>query len=198
MGHDMAKKKKPENQNHVLQLKIESERRRIRAVSYLFPAISALLFVITYPNFLNNQEVPMTSRVIWALALGLLFPARGATGSTIDRLLKSKNVQIEKLRIVYRVFNILSISILALLIFPLIYYSSLPTKLSAVLQLAQTFSNSVIGYISEVLAILLSSLSGAIADLLINILGAFVYDMGKKIYHRKINQRSKLLKKKAK
>ena len=116
-NNNMGKNKKSKNQNYALQLKIENERRKIRAVSCLFPAVSVLLFFFTYKNFLVNSEVPIIFRTIWALALGLLFPARGATGRTLDILLESKDIQIEKLRIVYKVFNIISVAILALLIF---------------------------------------------------------------------------------
>ncbi len=185
-----GKKIKTENKALYIQ-KIEKERRKIKAVSYLFPLTSFILFYFSFRYILRNPVVPSTAQMIWAGGLGLLFPARGAMGRTIDLLLEDKNSQIEKIRVVYKAFNITSATILALLVFPLFYYSSFPEKVLIFFETFKNLSFVLIDNLLKTVAIFLSGISGIIGNILLGVLVNFIYDIGKSYYQKMLGRKSK-------
>ncbi len=89
-----------------------------------------------------------------------------------------------------KIKNVLSVLLLTLIVFPVLYYSSFPSWIQNFLQSILAFSERLSSSIAQTVIITLSTVSGYIGNILLGVLGNFVYDVGKGVYN-KMKKRSK-------
>jgi len=99
-----------------------------------------------------------------------------------------------RLRRSLKIRNVISVLLLALIAFPVLYYSSFPLWLQNFLQSILAFSESLASSITQIVTIALSTVSGYIGNVLLGALGNLVYDIGKGIYNRTKKRNKKSVK----
>jgi hypothetical protein len=174
----------------------KNERTKIWLVTAFFTFTTLILSLMVGFKYAFNIDSPKYFGSTWALLLGILFPIRGALTKVLLEYLKNRETPDTPIfRRVYKIRNIVSIALISILIFPIIYNSPIRTQIGDFFLSIKSISKQIGEYLSNIISVLLSGLSGMLGNILLGVIGNFVYDVGKAIYKKHKNRSVKESKK---
>ncbi|MDO9303183.1 MAG: hypothetical protein Q7T89_17470 [Anaerolineales bacterium] len=194
----MSKKKKDNkinsnNQKKILQTLPPEEKSRIRIES-LFFSITILILVLTvFGKYVNSPNVSLPISILWKTSVAILIGFRAGGNRVILKSLNNhKNYTYHSVPSRFqKAIRVISIVIIAIIVFPAIYYSPLREQLSVFLVSIQAFSKSAADDISTILSAVLASISGYFGNIFLGALGNLFYDVVKSIYNNLRLKRNK-------
>jgi hypothetical protein len=191
----LSKKNKPNKrrlniQNSSLQALSLEEKKRIRRELFFF-SITTLILMLTI--YVNNPKMPPLLSMLWGATVTTLLAFRAGGNQIILKSISNQKgfIDLPIFRRLQKTIRLISIAIIAIIVFPAIYYSPLREQLSIFLASVLAFSKTVADSIISVLSVILATISGYIGNILLGALGNLFYDIAKSLYKSLRPQRNK-------
>ncbi len=181
-----TKARKPDIQNKYLQTLPNDEKWKIVWEVLFFSIANLILLVTVFEKYVNSPNVPKSFSILWRTVVVILLIVRSGGNRVILKSMRKHkdyaNIPIPKQ--FQKIMRIISIAIIAIIIFPSIYYSPLREQLSILLVSIKIISQNIADKVSGILSAILATISGYIGNIILGALGNLFYDLANSFYSR--------------
>jgi hypothetical protein len=173
-----------QERNKSLQTLSPREKRRIRIEVLFFSITGLILMLIVFEKYVNSRNVPLPISILWrAVVVALIIIRSGGNRVILKSMDNHRDYADVPVPVGFqKAMRLISVVIIAIIVFPAIYYSPLREQMSIFLVNFQAFSKDLANNISTTLSIVLAAISGHIIEIVISVIGNLIFKIIESAY----------------